>query len=141
MSVLTFPKGSDEKLSVHFRSREFDCRCVSSACTETLVDQELVRALERMRAELGGAIHINSGYRCPGHQAELTASGHQTSKGTSQHEMGKAADVSSPGTGGMRLEACAHSAGFRSVGVAADWVHVDLRPEPRRWVYLNQARG
>lgn len=73
-----------EWISKHFRAREFKCPC----CWGCVIDHTLLEVLEDMREMLGDApIHINSGYRCKKHNAEV---GGATE---SQHMLGKAADI------------------------------------------------
>lgn len=138
MSVLKLVKGSDVILSTNFRSSEFDCSC--GVCQETLVDEDLIAKLEAFRSQVGSPLKINSGYRCRNKQDELRASGYETSAGPSTHEAGRAADVvrADAGSTGLELEAAARAAGFSSVGVAHNWVHVDLRPGYRRWQYARK---
>jgi uncharacterized protein YcbK (DUF882 family) len=137
--IRQYEKGSLEMVGNNFMAKEFDCPC--SKCTITLIDDDLILGLEAMRLTLNVPIRIHSGYRCADHQAALAASGHQTSKGVSQHELGKAADVSAATFGGLRLEAAARGAHFKSVGVAPTWVHVDTRQGTRQWHYSDSKRG
>lgn len=138
MALLTFPKGSRDKLSPHFIAREFDCSCSSPQCTTTEIDQTLVDLLETMRSFIKAPLRISSGYRCKHKQAELRLAGYETSVGQSTHELGRAADVTGASTGltGKTLEQAARKAGFRAVGVGNLFVHVDLRDDKdRRWTY------
>src|SRR4051812_44107418 len=90
MAVKTFQKKSPEKLCEYFVASEFDCPC--GACSRTIIDEELVAKLTKLRLSLG-ATHINSGYRCQRYQDELRLRGYETALGVSQHTLGKAADV------------------------------------------------
>lgn len=136
MPVQKYPKGSQIWVSKHFQAREFDCPC--KACLETLLDSDLVEGLERMRERLGCPVKITSGYRCAAHQLELSAQGYETAK-NSQHLAGKAADVWTGKHTGHLLEICARSSGFKAVGVASAWVHVDLRADRvRLWYYTRR---
>jgi uncharacterized protein YcbK (DUF882 family) len=138
MSLLTFRKGSDAKLSDHFTSNEFDCACNSAVC-ETQIDEDLITKLEALRAQTG-PLKINSGYRCQAYQDELRARGYPTSAGPSTHSEGRAADVEPTNTrlAGVTIEPLARAAGFMAVGVAPTWIHVDLRNDKiRRWTYAK----
>jgi zinc D-Ala-D-Ala carboxypeptidase len=128
----TWSKGTDEPISSHFRSSEFECDC-SYACGEQRVAKLLIDKLERIREHIGQPLIITSGYRCSRHQAELRSLGFQTAKTTSQHELGKAADVR-----------CAHlttlyplcEKEFKAIGMAKTFLHLDLRDDKvRRWTY------
>lgn len=131
---MNFKKGVPKKLSEHFDSMEFDCHCPCSGPTE--IDLELVRRLELVHDLAGKPIYIDSGFRCPNKQLELKESGKLTAVGISTHELGRAADIRVRGLSGLELEELARAAGFKAVGVAATWVHVDLRDDKdRRWTY------
>lgn len=130
--IITYKKDTNTQLSTHFNSSEFTCPCQD--CKITLIDKDLVSHLEAMRTLLGSKLHITSGYRCQGYQDQLTLRGYETAK-NSQHVLGRAADITDGVTPGMELEDMARRAGFESVGVGKAWVHVDLRPGYRRWVY------
>ena len=131
----SYPKGQDATLSGDFKSREFDCQCKYADCRQTLIDRELVEKLQAIRDAVGHPIRISSGYRCQKHQDELQASGLETAK-TSQHLLGRAADILVEGKSGEELEKFARAAGFKAVGVARHWIHVDLRSDrDRAWTY------
>jgi len=136
MSVQTYQKHQGTALSPYFTSSEFDCPC--SHCSTTLIDSALADKLYLLRQAIKAPIKIGSGYRCSWYQADLRARGFETAAGVSQHELGKAVDFSSAGKTGQELETFARSVGFRAVGVASTWVHVDLREDKdRRWTYKN----
>lgn len=71
----------------HFKIEEFRCRCCGEvACTENI--ESLVQAvLDPAREKLGKPIYVNSGYRCPKHNAEVGG------VKNSQHLRGEAADI------------------------------------------------
>jgi zinc D-Ala-D-Ala carboxypeptidase len=134
VSVLAFVKGKSDPVSEHFLAKEFDCPC--GVCGMTFVDEDLIAKLEALRMRLGVPIRITSGYRCDYHQRELAARGLETASGRSQHQDGKAADLSTGKHSGMDLERHARAVGFQAVGVGRTWVHVDLRGgRDRHWGY------
>lgn len=129
-----FKKGSQTRISNHFRAFEFDCKCTD--CGQTLIDDDLLRMLDRMRDALLSPIEITSGYRCQAYQNKLRSEGYDTAAGISQHELGKAADIETGKHTGDQLEACARGVGFKAIGVGKGWVHVDTRDSrDRRWTY------
>ena len=133
---MKYLKNSNTKLSTHFNSNEFDCKC--DDCKETIVDPALIVHLEAMRAILGTSITITNGYRCANYQQQLRIRGFETSKGPSSHEAGIAADVTNGISLGIELAEAADRAGFKNVGIGKSFVHVDLRPNgPRRWKYVK----
>lgn len=138
MGQLRFPKGSCEQVSEHFQALEFDCPCSNLECRETVVDEDHLARLEKMRAILGVPLHVSlgGGCRCHRYQDELRARGHETSFKISTHEQAIASDVSTGHHSGLELEGAARQAGFRAVGVGFAWVHVDGRRDgDRRWLY------
>lgn len=130
---MIFPKGSQTQLSEHFNTREWDCHC--DCKTDTLVEPELIRKLEVIRSWLDKPIKITSGFRCPIQQQKLRDDGRHTAAQTSTHEEGRAADLWCDNMPGYELAEIAERAGFFSIGIAKTWIHVDLRPGVRRWVY------
>jgi hypothetical protein len=128
-----FPKGTDALLSYHFKADEFSCRCQHPSCLEQKISASLVEKLERVRVGYGRPITIHSGFRCSAHQADLRASGLETAKGTSQHELGRASDVAA---GQMTVLVPLLKAEFMAMGLARTWAHVDLRDDKHRsWTY------
>lgn len=137
-ACLVFPKGSSEKVGCFFTAKEFDCPC--DHCSFTFIDPGLVTLLDRLRDLIGESLIIDrgGGYRCDWYQNNLRERGYETSVGRSQHQEGKAADVSSPGRTGADLGVFAAEAGFHAIGTASNWTHLDIRPAPeRRWSYAR----
>ena len=134
--VNTYEKGSSTSLSNNLNSSLFDCHC--DQCTKTLIDSELVNKAEKLILLLGTKININSGYRCAHKQQMLRIQGLETSKGISQHQLGKAMDISNGVATGMELAEAAFLAGFKAIGQASNWIHVDLRDDlVRKWSYKS----
>lgn len=150
------------KLSVHFDSDEFRCRC--KACGEPLVDPGLIASLEEWRAILNAdlapgekqhALIITSGCRC------VVWNKHEGGKASSQHLYnphtglgGRAADVQCPTVPLKNLYVAALQVpGFRGIGLAppvvpatpeghqarTGYVHVDVRYAMARvqWGYSD----
>lgn len=136
--IKSFPKGSKEQLSPHFNVSEFECPC--SNCSFTFVDDGLIQGLEILREKLGAAVVIDrgGGYRCDYCQQQLKEKGYPTATGRSQHQDGKAADLRCDERSGADLEIFAAESGFKAVGVAPSWIHVDTRTDKlRRWTYTK----
>ena len=68
----------------NFKVKEFACK----HCGENKIDQRVLTMCQTIREALGVPVHVNSGYRCPTHNANVGGV-----KG-SQHTLGKAADLS-----------------------------------------------
>ena len=116
-----------------FRVREFRCKDGSD---EILVDEALVLLLQCIREHFGKAVTITSGYRTPTHNAKVGGSK------SSQHLLGRAADIQVAGTSVEDVAAYAESllpdwGGIGrypiKAGRATGWVHVDTRPNKSRW--------
>jgi uncharacterized protein YcbK (DUF882 family) len=112
-------------LSAHFSSHEFRDKRTG----EVQVATRLVERLERLRTICRGRpLTIVSGYRSA---STNTAVGGAK---RSQHLYGRAVDIPS----GYATEAQARAAGFRGIGLSAQWaVHLDVRPTLRvvTWRY------
>lgn len=73
----------------HFTDKELHCKCCgrlppeAKANAEALVDN----VLDPARELLGKPIHVNSGFRCPAHNAAVGG------VAKSQHTLGEAADI------------------------------------------------
>ena len=122
-----------KQLSPAFKVREFRCRDGSDAI---MIDQTLVVLLQAIREHFGKPVTITSGYRTAAHN---TAVGGAKS---SQHLLGRAADIQVQDTDPLAVAAYAESLmpGWGGVGRypvkpgrARDWVHVDTRPNKSRW--------
>jgi hypothetical protein len=128
----SWQRGVNILLSDHFSTGEFECHC--GKCILQKVSVELVDRLEKLRVAHNAPVRINSGYRCASHQQRLRDKGLETSAGVSQHELGRAADISSPrDMGGLRALVERY---FKAIGHARTFIHVDLRADKDRfWTY------
>lgn len=134
--INTYKKGSNIQLSINFTSNNFDCHC--DQCKETSIDSNLIDKGDKLVLLLGTKLTINSGYRCAHKQEMLRIQGLETSKGISQHQLGRAMDISNGIATGMELAEAAILAGFKAIGQASNWIHVDLRNDLiRRWNYKS----
>ena len=122
-----------KQLSPAFKVREFRCRDGSDAI---MIDLTLVVLLQAIREHFGKPVTITSGYRTAAHN---TAVGGAKS---SQHLLGRAADIQVQDTDPLAVAAYAESLmpGWGGVGRypvkpgrAKGWVHVDTRPNKSRW--------
>lgn len=125
------------QLTEHFNEDEFRCKCAENKYREedgfcggkSWPDPNLIPMLEALRARLGGKpITINSGCRCPKYNATLP-----DSAPTSQHILGKAADIVVEGVSPDEVAAEAEKLGFGGVGRYDGFTHVDIRPGRGRW--------
>ena len=126
MAIKTYQKGSREMLAPNFQAMEFDCAC--SRCTETLVDEELPKILQKIRDYFGKPVRITGPYRCPAHNGEIP----NAAKG-SLHTKGMATDIQVDGTEPAEVAKFAESIGVLGIGMYEDFVHVDTRTYKSFW--------
>ena len=88
-----------------------------------------IRDRDRIRERLGVPITVNSGYRCPEHNAEVGG------VSDSQHVLGTAADITYDGVDVDTLAEIAEECGADGIGkyYHQDFVHVDVRGYAARW--------
>jgi len=107
-------------LSQHFSRHEFECHGVECCGHSAPVCRTLIAALEAFRADIGGPLKINSGFRCLTHNRSIG------SKDTSQHPRGTAADIDRAGRGVYDMKQIADQ--YFSKVIIYDWgIHCDVR--------------
>ena len=123
----------NRRLAPDFKVRELRCR---DGTDTVMVDEALTVVLQCIREHFGKAVTITSGYRTPAHNAAVGGSK------SSQHLLGRAADIQVAGTSVEDVAAYAESlmpdwggVGRYPVkaGRATGWVHVDTRADKARW--------
>lgn len=124
--VNTYNKGEKVQLSKNFTSKEFDCHG-TNCCNTTSVDEKLVEYLQKIRDHFGKTVTINSGYRCPTHNAAVDGAS------KSNHMSGKAADVKVSGVTPIELARYAESIGVPGIGIYNTFVHIDTRSSKYYW--------
>ena len=120
----------------YFDEHEFACHCdrhgvdaEGHPILDHIIDKRLVDVLDRIRERLGVPITVNSGYRCPEHNAEVGG------VSDSQHVLGTAADITYDGIDIDRLAEIAEECGADGIGkyYYQDFVHIDVRGYAARW--------
>lgn len=118
-------------MSEHFKRSEFCC----PHCGANNIKDELIDKLEAVRQIYGKPMYINSGYRCPAHNAAVGG------VAESAHVDGVAADIGCTfATDRLKLVDIAISKGFRRLGVGATFIHLDISetlPQDVLWVYKS----
>ena len=113
------------KISQYFTRAEFACHC---GCGFDTADHVLVRYLETIRAHFGSPIAINSAARCIKHNRSIG------SKDTSQHVIGRAADITIKGISPEEVAAYADSIMPEGgIGIYRTFTHIDSRDARARW--------
>ena len=118
-----------------FKTEEFKCPC----CGEVIVCPQLLEMLEEAREHAGFPFRITSGYRCEKHNKEV--------KGVedSAHTKGLAVDIAvSDSRQRYWLLIALLSAGFRRIGIAENYIHVDIdnsKPRFVVWTYYKKSKN
>lgn len=99
----------------YFDTKEFDCKC----CGQNKMNQDFLEKLDDARRIAQVPFVINSGYRCPVHNAAVGSK-------SENHPEGRAADIDIA-SGNHRLNVLQglFKAGFRRIGIAKTFIHVD----------------
>ena len=109
-----------------------------SCCGVDGLDAEFMAKLDQLREDVGFAMPVNSGYRCPAHNHKVSDTGF-----TGPHTTGKAVDIGIGRVQATKLVKAALNAGFLGVGVkqhgpdSGRIVHLDMvdRPDQIMWTY------
>lgn len=107
MAIVKYVKGSKKQLRKNFNQSELDCRC--NTCTETLLDDEMLDRLQKLRDLIGKPIIITSSYRCPVGNARAGG------VANSNHKQGIATDLYVAGMLPSEVAKHAEKAGFREI--------------------------
>jgi len=131
MGILT--ANESERLSANFSTAEFRCKCGCGTCN---VSGELIKKLEHLRMLMKKSLVINSGCRCEDYNTKVGGSP-DSNHITSDRKQCIAADIHAPTALDKYLLArSAFTLGFSGIGVAASYVHLDIRkPHPSLWKY------
>ncbi len=114
-------------ISPHFKEAEFACNHCGKLHPDG-VPQALLDALERIREHYGVPVNINSGYRCPTHNANVGGASN------SLHMQGKAADFWMKGIDPAQVYADIDNHWPNGgLGKYATFTHIDVRGYHARW--------
>jgi zinc D-Ala-D-Ala carboxypeptidase len=118
-------RNTDEELdlnvSTHFKGSEFRCKC--GMCPITMIDEDMLAAVEALRQGVRFPLAINSGFRCWVHNNVIGG------KPYSWHLSGQACDVSTKGMSTKDKEAVIRFVHilFQYYYVGEGFVHMDMR--------------
>lgn len=120
---------ADEWAWPHFSARELACKCRVHCDGEYFHNPLFLDGLERLRVLAGRPLKINSGRRCPLHNAA------QGGAPLSQHKLAVASDVSLAGHDPRELARNAVAVGFTGIGFGRTFLHIDMRARPAAFHY------
>lgn len=123
---MEFEKGKSVQLTKNFESTEFDCNC-KSYCSTTIIDEQLITYLQKIRDYFGKPVTINSAYRCKKHNASVGGAS------SSKHLYGQAADIKIAGVTPLKIAQYAESIGIKGIGRYSNFVHIDTRKNKYFW--------
>ncbi len=105
---------------------EFKCK----HCGKLQIDSAFFSRISRARVIADVPFIINSGYRCPEHNAAVGST-------SENHTSGKAADIKAmDGPTRGKILMGLYTAGFKRVGVAKDFIHCDTSDDVEScWLY------
>ena len=112
----------------YFKLSDFDCQ----ETADNLMDINFIHKLDDLRESCGFPFIITSGYRSPDHSIESSKP-----KGPGTHAQGIAADIKvSNGSQRYTIIGEALLMGFRGIGIAKTFIHIDDRKTtPVIWSY------
>jgi len=110
------------------------CTCGHKLCDKRSINQEHLNRMQLVRFNLGFALSVTSGGRCPYHDEEA----HRTTP--ADHQKGNGGDVRVNGSTRGNVVRAGQEAGCNAIGVAKTFVHLGFRPELPKghitmWVY------
>ena len=133
MSIKTYKKGDNQKISTNFRAREFDCQG-NGCCSITPIDEKLVEYLQQIRTHFGKPVYVTA-YRCKTHNARVP-----NAAPNSYHCYGQAADFHIDGVTPADIAKYAESIGIKGIGLYDTFVHIDTRTSKSFWYSHAQER-
>ncbi len=121
----------EEMITKNFSKKELSCPC----CSKMEMKASFIERLQKLRDVLASPLVITSAYRCKKHNDSLPGSARH-----SQHMDGVAVDIAcSDASFRFLLIAEAVRQGFRGIGIAKTFIHLDSREEPSPvvvWTYV-----
>lgn len=131
--MANYTKGKATRLSYNFKSTELDCKG-KSCCSQTVIDDQLVVYLQRIRNHFDKPVVINSGYRCSKHNKAV---GGAT---LSKHRFGMAADIVVKGVKPQEVAQYCESIGIMGIGLYDTFTHIDTRRNKSFWHSAKQIK-
>lgn len=115
----------------YFNYSEFDSPDVQGS--GQMMDRKILMMLDIVRENFGKPIHITSGFRTPSHNEAVGG------VESSSHLKGLAVDIACDNSiDRYDLLNCLQDVGFKRIGVAKTFIHVDIDPDKTQnviWTY------
>lgn len=127
MAVKTYKKGDTTKLSENFSVYEFSCNG-KGCCSETPIDDNLVKYLQMIRDHFGAEVTVSCGHRCATYNAKV-----KNAAKKSKHIDGLAADIKVADVKPIEVAKYAESIGVKGIGHYDTFVHIDTRTKKSFW--------
>lgn len=121
---------NDHYLTANFKASEFYCKC--GKCGGGMMAADFMEKLQMVRMLYRKPMIITSGFRCNNYNMAIKG------QPGSQHLLGRAADIHvADSTERYILAALAFQVGMTGIGIDKTFIHMDLRKEDRRrlWLY------
>jgi len=132
MSTYVREPGEWDPRWVNFNPEEFKCSC----CGRLEVHSDLVDLLQKAREDLGFPITINSAYRCPTHNDNVSSTGL-----AGPHTTAKACDIHVSNSQHRKELIDYFSNKVTGLGIAKTFIHIDILTKdeiphrPNCWLY------
>lgn len=118
----------------HFKFEDFECK----HCGSNLTDQQFIKSLDELRERVGFPLIVNSGYRCPDYNSQVSTTGRN-----GPHTTGRAVDLGVSHDKAWFVLKEAFRMGFTGIGVkghgTSRFIHLDAiadpQARPRVWSY------
>ena len=123
----------------NFSHDELKCKC---GCETNNINQYALSCLQRFRDYFGKQMILNSAYRCPDWNDEVSKTGK-----TGPHTTGQAFDIKIYGADAFTLQSTVGNYGFHGIGIkqkgdySKRFIHIDTIPEKegdstkRPWIW------
>ncbi|AOY74687.1 YcbK family protein [Clostridium formicaceticum] len=113
------------QIAKNFNLKEFQCK---DGNHQVRIDSQLLLKLQQLREQLNAPIFITSGYRNQEYNTKVGGSP------SSQHLLGRAADIQIKGYSPQEVAKVAEAIGFNGIGIYKTFLHVDVRRGTKsRW--------
>lgn len=123
----------------NFSESEFRCHC---GCGRADMDPDFLGKLQDMRDRARFPFRVNSGFRCPDYNEDISSTGRN-----GPHTTGHAADIGVAGEHAYTFARLAYSVGMFGIGFkqhgdhAGRYIHIDdleTPPRPNIWSYPEE---